>query len=169
MNARPTGSEVGARPADRLSRKERVGLFLHRGLDKWLSPIGVWVFRKTRGGVSKPFKVDALLLTTHGRRSGRERTVVLQFFPDGDAMILAAANDGGASHPGWYFNLMADPAARVEVMGRTITVRAEDLSSDESATWWQRIVDRDPNYARYARATVRTIPMIRLVPASTAS
>ncbi len=148
----------------RLSRKERVGLVLHRGLDKRLSRLGVWVMRRTRGGITRPWKVDALLLTTCGRRSGRDRTVVLQYFPDGEAMILAAANDGGAAHPGWYFNLVAEPAARVEVMGRSIDVRAEELATDEVDAWWERILRRDRNYERYARATSRTIPLIRLVP-----
>ena len=106
-----------------ITRREQVALFLHRGLDRWLSPLGVRVYRRTNGGITKPWKVDALLLTTRGRRSGKARTVVLQFFLDGEAMIVAAANDGGSSHPGWYFNLGADPSARVEVMGRTIPVR----------------------------------------------
>jgi hypothetical protein len=48
---------------------------------------------------------------------GRQRTVVLRYFPDGASMLLAAANDGGASHPGWYLNLTAEPDARVEVGG----------------------------------------------------
>jgi deazaflavin-dependent oxidoreductase (nitroreductase family) len=122
--------------------------------------------RRTRGGITRSFKVDALLLTTRGRRSGKERTVVLQFFPDGDAMVLAAANDGGASHPGWYFNLRADPAASVEVMGRKIAVRAEELPPEDAAEWWRRILLRDPTYERYARATSRSIPIIRLVPAA---
>ena len=134
-----------------------------RGLDKRLNPLGWWLYRRTKGGITRPWKVDALLLTTRGRRSGRERTVVLQFFRDGDAMILAAANDGGASHPGWYFNLMADPAARVEVMARAIAVRAEELSPDEAAAWWQRILERAPTYERYTRATRRRIPIVRLV------
>ncbi len=93
---------------------------------------------------------------------------MLQYFRDGDDMILAAANDGGASHPGWYFNLTADPAARVEVMGRTFAVRAEELPHDESAGWWQRILRRAPGYERYARAMCRTVPIMRLVPVSTA-
>jgi deazaflavin-dependent oxidoreductase (nitroreductase family) len=159
-----TASRADPEPGCPISRKERVGLFFHRGLDKWLSPFGVLVYRRTKGGVTRPWKVDALLLTTRGRRSGRERTVVLQFFPDGDAMIVAAANDGGASHPGWYFNLNAEPAARVEVMGRTIAVRADELPADEAADWWRRILRRDPSYERYARATRRTIPIVRLVP-----
>ena len=110
--------------------------------------------------------VDVLLLTTRGRRSGRERTVVLQFFPDGDAMVVTAANDGGTSHPGWYFNLQGDPFARVEVLGRTIRVHAEELPAQAAADWWQRIVGRDPNYERYARATSRPFPILRLVPTS---
>jgi F420H(2)-dependent quinone reductase len=151
--------------APAISRKERVALLVHRGLDRWLSPLGVWVYRRSKGGITRPWKVDALLLTTRGRRSGRERTVVLQFFPDGNAMIVAAANDGGTSHPGWYFNLVAEPAARVEVMGREVAVRAEELPPDEAAGWWPRILARDPSYERYARAAGgRTIPIVRLVP-----
>ena len=122
------------------------------------------MYRRTRGGITRPWKVNALLLTTHGRRSGLARTVVLQFFPDGDAMVLAAANDGGASHPGWYFNLLADGLATAEVMGKTIPVRAEGMPEDDARQWWQRIVERAPGYERYARATSRPIPIVRLVP-----
>ena len=150
------------RPAD-LSRKERVGLFLHRESDKWLTPLGVALLRRTKGRIT-PSSVDALLLTTHGRRSGKERTVVLQYFPDGDDLVLAAANDGGSSHPGWYHNLKADPAARVEIMDRTFSVHAEELSPAEAAAFWPRLLRKAPSYERYQRATARTFPLVRLVP-----
>jgi deazaflavin-dependent oxidoreductase (nitroreductase family) len=148
----------------RLSRLERIALTIHRQLDKRLSTIGIGVYRLTRGAITRPWKVDALLLTTRGRRSAKDRTVVLQFFRDGDAMILAAANDGGASHPGWYFNLKASPTARVEVMDRRFTVRATELSTDEAAAFWPRLLRRAPSYERYLRATSRQIPLIRLIP-----
>ena len=160
-------SRAGGNPQRRISRRERIGLIVGGGLDKRLTPLGVWLYRRTKGAITRPWKVDALLLTTRGRRSGRERTVVLQFFPDGDAMVIAAANDGGASHPGWYYNLTADPAARVEVMGRTIAVRAEELPLGDAAAWWLRILQRAPGYERYTRATSRTFPILRLVPAAT--
>jgi len=160
------GQPRGGPPARSLTRLERTRLVVGGGLDKRLSPLSVWLYRRTNGGITRPWKVDALLLTTRGRRSGRQRTVLLQYFPDGDAMILAAANDGGPSHPGWYFNLSADPAARVEVMGRTIAVRAEELPADEASTWWERILRRAPNYEQYTRATSRAIPIVRLVPVS---
>ncbi len=155
---------AGGPPTRRLSRKERVGLVVQRALDRWLSPLGVWIYRRTKGGIAGPWHKDVLLLTTRGRRSGRSRTVVLQFFRDGDAMILAAANDGGRSHPGWYFNLAAEPLASVEVNGRRLAIRAEVLPAAEASSWWPRIVARDPTYIRYASATRRAIPIVRLVP-----
>lgn len=151
-------------PARGISGRERVALAIHRGLDRRLTPLGVLVFRRTRGAIAKPWHVDALLLTTRGRRSGRPRTVVLQYFRDDPSMIVAAANDGGEAHPAWYLNLRAEPAAAVEVMGRRRPVRAEELAPDEAAAWWERIVERDPSYERYARATSRVFPIVRLTP-----
>ena len=164
MGAAHPSSSAERPPARRVSRMERVGLLVQGGLDKHLTPVAVWLYRRTKGGITRPWKVDVLLLTTRGRRSGKERTVVLQFFPDGEDMLLAAANTGGLSHPGWYFNLVADPAASVEVMGRTIAVRAEEVPADAAAAWWPRILRRAPTYERYVRATSRSIPIVRLVP-----
>lgn len=147
-----------------LSRRERVGLLLHRELDHRLTPLGVAVFRRTRGAIAKPWRVDALLLTTRGRRSGRDRTVVLQWFPDGDVMVVVAANDGGTTDPAWFLNLVAEPRARVEVEGRRIDVCAEILGPRASESLWPWIVERSPEYERYRRATDRPFPVVRLVP-----
>jgi deazaflavin-dependent oxidoreductase (nitroreductase family) len=88
---------------------------------------------------------------------------VLQYFPDGDAMVVAAANDGGRPLPGWYLNLRVDATARAEITGRTIRVRAQELSAEPAADWWQRILRLDPSYERYQRATERPIPILRLI------
>jgi deazaflavin-dependent oxidoreductase (nitroreductase family) len=147
-----------------LSRLDRLKLSIHRALDKRLGPLGVWLMRRSRGGVTKAWNVNAFVLTTRGRRSGRERTVVLQYFPDGGAMVVVAANDGGASHPGWYFNLVTSPDAVVEVDGRRIEVTASELGSEEATRWWQRILEAAPAYEQYRRATARPFPILRLVP-----
>jgi deazaflavin-dependent oxidoreductase (nitroreductase family) len=153
---------AGLRP---LSAGGRIRLDAGRWLDKHLTPLGVALYRLTGGGVTRLYGVDALLLTTRGRRSRRPRTVVLQFFREGDALLLAAANDGGATNPGWYFNLMANPAARVEVMDRSFVVRAEELTPDEASEAWARVIlPRAPTYEAYLRATSRAIPVVRLTP-----
>ena len=166
MTARQHSSGPPDFKAAPLSTWARVRLSVGRELDKRLTPLGIWLYRRTKGGITRPWKVNALLLTTRGRRSGRERTVELQYFPDGDAMIIAAAHGGGAANPGWYFNLSANPAASVEVMGRTVVVQAEELLFAEAAAWWQRILLRAPSYERYTRVTTRTFPIVRLVPVS---
>jgi hypothetical protein len=42
-------------------------------------------------------------------------------------------------------------------------VRAEQLSAEEAAAFWARILRRAPSYARYLKATARAIPLVRLV------
>lgn len=159
-------ARLTAQPTAGASRRERTWLWLHRNLDKWGTPLALWAYRRTRGGVAGRFKVDVLLLTTRGHRSGKRRTVMLQYFPDGEAMVVTAANGGGRGYPGWYHNLTADPAARVEVGSRVRSVRAEELPAAEAAEWWTRIVRSDPSYALYRRATSRPFPVLRLVPRS---
>ena len=147
-----------------LSGWERLKLLVHRALDKHLSPLGVWLMRRTHGRLTQAYKVNALLLTTSGRRSGRKRTVVLQYFPDGNSMVVVAANDGGTKHPGWFFNIAADPTATVELGGKPLRVRASELDQVEASHWWRRILEAAPSYAQYRRATSRAFPIFRLTP-----
>jgi deazaflavin-dependent oxidoreductase (nitroreductase family) len=159
MNAPTSGAAERS-----LSRGERLKLAVHRWLDKHLGPLGVWVMRRSKGRVTRAWNVNALVLTTLGRKSGHKRSVVLQYFPDAEDMIVVAANDGGARHPGWYFNLSASPDAVVEVNGRRVRVHASELEFDEAAEWWRRILAVAPDYERYRRATSRPFPILRLLP-----
>jgi F420H(2)-dependent quinone reductase len=146
-----------------LSLKDRATLYLNYEGDKRLGGLGVGLYRLTGGRITR--KVNVLILTTCGRKTGKTRTVLLQFFPDGANMVLVAANSGRSSHPGWFYNLKATPTAQVQVMDRTLQIHAEELSADETADFWPRILRVAPSYARYQQATSRTIPLVRLVPA----
>ncbi len=145
-----------------ISGKERVGLWLHRTLDRRFSRMSVAVFRRTDGGITERVGVDGLVLSTIGRKSGKRRSVLLQYFADGDDLVLVAADGGGDHHPGWYHNLMAQPSAQVEVREATIEVRAVAVSDAEAEALWPRILEKSPSYERYLRATDRTIPLVRL-------
>ena len=46
-----------------------------------------------------------LLLTTTGRRSGKQRTVPLLYLQDGPNLVLVASNGGAVRHPDWWLNL----------------------------------------------------------------
>jgi F420H(2)-dependent quinone reductase len=123
---------------------------------------GCWLYRLTRGRITRLWRRRALVLTTVGRRSGLPRTVLVQFFPDGDDYVVVAANSGLPTHPGWYLNLKAHPQARIEVEGRTLAVRAAELDAEEAARFWPRVLATAPDYARYRRRTARVIPLLRL-------
>jgi deazaflavin-dependent oxidoreductase (nitroreductase family) len=151
----------GVRP---LPLKERIKMRIEHEVDTRSVGLAAGLIRLTKGHLARLWRRRVLLLTTCGRKSGLERTVPLQFFPDGDDMIVVAANSGLPSPPGWYFNLTADPLARVEVGGRTLQARAEELSAEETAAFWPRVLQVAPDYARYPRRTSRRIPMVRLVP-----
>lgn len=146
-------------------RGERLRTRIEHTIDTRTARFGAWILRRTRGRAARLWHRRALVLTTHGRRSGLERTVPLQYFPDGESMIVVAANSGLSAPPGWYLNLMAEPRARVDVEGRTLWVRAAQLSAPEAAEYWRRVLSVAPDYARYPRRTSRPIPLVRLTPA----
>lgn len=137
---------------------------LENTIDRHSVRFGAWLLRATRGRVTRLWRRRALVLTTRGRRSGRPRTVVVQWFPDGEAFVVIAANSGMPTHPAWYLNITDDPLARVEVDGRSVDVRAEELSAEEAAQWWPRILNEAPDCGRYSQRTGRSIPLLRLVP-----
>jgi deazaflavin-dependent oxidoreductase (nitroreductase family) len=62
--------------------------------------------------------------------------------------------------------LTAHPKATVEVGGRAVPVVADVLPEAEAERWWARILERSPEYERYARAAMRRIPVLRLIPDS---
>jgi len=118
-----------------------------------------------RRGGGKFMGFDALVLRTVGRKSGAERTTPVGWFPnaDGSRLIVASAA-GAAGNPAWYYNLAAHPdQVRIDVDGRTIDVRAEQLHGSERDEAWELITTAAPRFAEYQVKTDRELPVIRLV------
>lgn len=143
---------------------ERLRTRVEHEVDTRSVRLGVWLYRLTRGRLPHLWRRRALVLTATGRRSGRPRTVLVQFFPDGSDMVVVAANSGLPTHPAWYLNLKACPEVRVEVEGQAFPARAEELSPAEAASFWPRVLETAPDYAKYRRRTSRVIPLVRLTP-----
>jgi deazaflavin-dependent oxidoreductase (nitroreductase family) len=150
-------------PPTSLSRRDRFALFLEHEGNRRLRSLGTALYRLT-GGRFTPRSRDILLLTTRGRKSGREHTVMLQGFRDGERLVLAAANAGRPTDPDWFRNLAATPEATVELKGQTFRVRAERLPAEEAEAWWPRILRRAPSYDLFLKASGRGIPLVRLTP-----
>lgn len=88
---------------------ERIGLrtLLEHAIDRRSVRVGAWLLRRTKGRIVRLWRRRALVLTVRGRRSGRPRTVVLQYFPDGADLVVVAADSGLPAHPAWYLSLRA--------------------------------------------------------------
>ncbi|MFI6780860.1 nitroreductase/quinone reductase family protein [Micromonospora sp. NPDC050276] len=130
-----------------------------------LVPVDRMVGRLTRGRVVALGLLPSLVITTTGRRSGKPRSNPLLYVPDGDAYVVIGSNWGQTHHPGWAMNLLADPAAEVDVKGRRVAVRAEPASGAERDRLWQLLVTAWPAYRTYVqRAGGREIRIFRLVP-----
>ena len=65
-----------------------------------------------------------LLLNTRGRTSGKLHTVPLLYLHDGETLVVVASWGGRDYHPDWYLNLIAQPAATVNI-GRPSTAQLE--------------------------------------------
>jgi deazaflavin-dependent oxidoreductase (nitroreductase family) len=130
---------------------------------KRLSKLHTALYRTTGGRVGKRLvDNDMLLLSTTGRSSGRRHTVPLLYLQDGRDVIVIASWGGRDHHPEWYLNLVADPAAVIEVPGRRVSVVAETMAGDERDRWWERAVAAYDGYAEYQSRTERQIPVVRL-------
>ncbi len=103
-----------------------------------------------------------LLLTTTGRRSGEPRTSPMMYIPDGDRPLVVASNNGAASDPQWYRNLLTEPVVTVEMPGRTFQARATPLTGDTYDRAWRTIKERYPFFAEHEQRAGRTIPVVAL-------
>ena len=136
----------------------------HGRVMKWMN--GLMARRIRRRPQSKFMGFNALVMTTVGRKSGLERTTPVGWFPGTDGSWLIVASAAGApGNPAWYYNLAAHPdKVRIDVDGRTIDVRAEQLHGPERAEAWEQITTAAPRFAEYQVKTDRELPIIRLVP-----
>jgi F420H(2)-dependent quinone reductase len=124
-----------------------------------------FVYRATNGRVGGRIAGGpVLLLTTTGRKSGRERTVPLLYLRDGEDMVVVGSNGGTAAHPAWWLNLMTNPEATVEDGGHKVRVRAEEAGSEEKERLWPELVKMYGGYKDYRRRTDREIPVVFLCP-----
>lgn len=105
-------------------------------------------------------RLPQVLLTTTGRKTGRQHTIVLGAVPEGDGWVVIGSYGGADVHPHWWLNLLAKPTAVLRVGDRTMTVRMHEVTdSAERKRIWAKVLEANPGYASYERKTSRLIPL----------
>lgn len=113
------------------------------------------------------FGMPALELTTTGRKSGKQRTVVLTApIVEGERIVLVASKGGNDDHPDWYRNLVANPEVEITLKGEKRTYKARTATPEERAELWPRITSAYKGYADYEKRTTREIPVVICDPTS---
>ena len=89
-------------------------------------------------------------LTTIGRRSGQERSVILGYFDDGPNLVTLAMNGWGEGEPAWWLNLQAHPEVSVKLVDGRRRVRGRAAVGEERSRLWDRWREIDENLDEFA-------------------
>lgn len=132
---------------------------------KLILKIAVYLYNVSGGRIGgKMGKMPVLLLTTTGRKTGKQRTLPLIYIMDGSAYVITASAGGADKHPGWFFNIRSNPQVVIQVKDTQIKVTAEIAGPEKKSELWARLVAVAPNFAGYQKRTSRDIPMVILHP-----
>ncbi|MBW3658493.1 MAG: nitroreductase family deazaflavin-dependent oxidoreductase [Actinobacteria bacterium] len=131
---------------------------VHRGLYRLSGGRFVWTPASKRGW-------GALHLTTIGRTSGLERSVIVGYLEDGPNLVTLAMNGWQEGHPSWWRNLEAHPDAVVRVAGEDPgPVRARVATGEERERLWQRWQAVTPELDAFAALRSTDTPVVVLEP-----
>ena len=133
------------------------------------------IYRVSRGWIGRRLiGRSTLLLTTRGRKTGRQRTNALIFCKDGTSWVVVASNGGSHRSPGWLANLRTEPQVVVQVGRKKWPATARVASPEARARLWP-LVNRHNRglapllhagahgrYDAYQRNTSREIPIVIL-------
>ena len=142
---------------------------------KFLGEVGFWrpygkihtfFYRITGGRIGHSTSgITNLLLTTTGRKTGKQRTVPISYIRDGRDLVVVASNGGSDRPPAWWLNLKAKPTADVVIEKEQRSVSARPADGQERARLWPLLKDANFFYEYHERNADREIPVVILSPA----
>jgi deazaflavin-dependent oxidoreductase (nitroreductase family) len=134
--------------------------------------MGNFVFRLFTGIHARLYKLTggrltgggSVIIVRHkGAKSGKVRETPLMSFRDGEEYFVVASAGGSPRNPGWYYNLMANPATVINDRGTEIAVIASDAGARRNELW-AKVVANSKQFAGYEDKTEREIPIVVLTP-----
>lgn len=124
-------------------------------------PEAAHLFDTTAAGGPGP--LPTLLLTTTGRKSGKESVMPLLYGEVDGGYAIIASKGGDPKHPGWYHNLRAQDSVTVQVVKDVFKATTRDAEGAEREAIWDQMVSMYPPFAEYQKnAGARQIPVVVL-------
>jgi deazaflavin-dependent oxidoreductase (nitroreductase family) len=120
-------------------------------------------FRSNDGIVGGMFEGKPLLLLhSVGARTGKEHVNPLMYLDLDGHRYVFASKAGADSAPDWYYNLVANPGATVEVGTDKQEVTAKPVEGPERDRIYAEQSRQFPQFAEYQEKTKRLIPVVEL-------
>lgn len=128
------------------------------------------LYRFTGGRVglrrAKANRWGMMHLTTTGRRTGQERSVILGYFEDGPNLVTMAMNGWADGEPAWWLNLQTHPEASVDLADGRRTVMGRVAEGEERSRLWARWRELDANLDAEAALRSTQTAVVILEPSS---
>lgn len=106
-----------------------------------------------------------VLLTTVGRKSGKQFTTPVNVVPDGDRYYAVASLGGYDTFPNWYLNIEKNPRVWIQVTDKKVPAAARRATREEKARLWPRLLkEGQALWAYFQMFTPREFPVIILTP-----
>jgi deazaflavin-dependent oxidoreductase (nitroreductase family) len=107
----------------------------------------------------------AMHLTTIGRTTGRQRSVIIAYLDDGSNVVGLAMNGWDAGHPAWWLNLEANPEAVIRLPHQQPRrVHARLATGDDRERLWQRWLAIEPEDEAFAEGRSVETPVVVFEP-----
>ncbi len=114
----------------------------------------------TRANTLRETGIPVIVVTMHGRKSGKVRKIALMRVEHDGCYAIVASRGGAPTNPEWYANLLAAPNVTIQDGAEPADFVVREISGDEKAVWWERSVGVFPPYAEYQSKTERVIPVL---------
>ena len=128
-----------------------------------MARVHVFLYRLTGGKIGgRMVGAPVMLLTSTGRKTGKQRQMPLLFVTHPQGWVIAASSGGTPADPHWWINLKASPKTTIQIMGETHPVTASEVKGKDYDKLWKQLVDLYAGYEEYAARTSRKIPVVLL-------
>ena len=149
--------EVWATVGDKVTSLDRIRSDGHDDRKKFISSDGT--------EFEEPGVALTLLLTTIGRKSGKEITTPVNGMQDGDNYYVVASLAGFDKLPHWYLNLEKNPRVWLQLKDEKVPATARTISREEKAPLWPRLLaEGQPLWAYFQTFTEREFPVVLVTP-----
>lgn len=155
----PQSESRKTRIADMINRlgATRIGVW---AIKHFVAPLQRWIYRTTGGRVLSNVGGDrnVLLLTTKGRRTGRDRTTPVFYLRDGEAVVICNVKPEFERTNPWVINLRSNPVAQLQIGQDTAQYQAREATEGEINRLWPQLIKLWPAFqVHYERGGRRSI------------